>query len=447
MAHHIPSPRLTALLVALPLLVASCGDSDQPDPGTADPPPAEDVRVLKELKASVAERQSARDVAVAKLHRLQRQQKAQEASIAALTTEVSGKQEALALRMAADAANAAKATINKTTPKPRPETGGKVALPDKFVAVVTPRVVIIEGDRSSGTGFLCASEDQVWVYTAAHVLSGNRKISVRDSKGQVYREFEYMECAEGIDLVRLKPKDADFQGLELVSAEDAPKIGDVIVAIGNSLGAGSLSAEPGHVRSIAEDMWEVDAEIIPGNSGGPVLSLDNGKVVGIVTHLIIDRGEGQNVRSQEPKVTRFAARLDKKWEWRRMAVPRFVKEWDYVEKMNRDSSVAWAAIYLMHTGPSGRTNAEAAALAEEIIAEERNHIHVQRMDGWLKRWREAGRLQRSALIDEGNEIITRILEEIQLKDSDPKAEDFSWYHRESYMYEQEWRNELSPPRK
>ena len=320
-------------------------------------------------------------------------------------------------------------------------------LPAKFVADVTPRVVVIEGDQGNGTGFLCAADGQLWVYTAAHVLSGNRQITVRDSRGRVYREFEFLECAEGVDLVRLKPKDQDFQGLQLASPADSPKVGGMIVAVGNSLGTGSISGEAGRVRSIAKDLWEVDAEIIPGNSGGPVLSLDTGKVVGIVTHLIIDRGKGQEILAKDPAVKRFAARLDKTWEWRRMPVTRFVKEWEYVGKMSRDSSIAWAAIYLMHTGPVGSTDPKVRSIAESIIAGEREHLQVQRVDMWLKRYRGADRLQGKEMIDDGNRIISRILDEIKLTGTEPAPNDFSWHHRQSYLFELDWRKKLSPPAK
>ena len=331
-------------------------------------------------------------------------------------------------------------------------TNSKLSLPAGFFAEVTPRIVIIEGDKGNGTGFLCRSGDDVYVYTAAHVLSGNRTITVRDNTGKVYRDFEFLECAEGVDLVRLKPKDTELEGLDLVLPDQAPKVGDVIVAIGNSLGAGSLTGELGTIRSIQDTMWEVDAEIIPGNSGGPVISYKTGKVVGIVTHLTIARDKQASSLlgiDKKPEVKRFAARLDKDWKWRKIPVSRFVKEWEHIESMNRTSSIAWASIYLMHTGPSGnrdssnRTEPEQVKLAQAILAQDRNHMQVQRVDDWLKRYRAAGSVRQSELIKEGNAIIERNLDEIRIKENGPKAADFSWFHRQSYEAEVAFRNRLT----
>jgi len=225
--------------------------------------------------------------------------------------------------------------------------------------------------------------------------------------------------------------------------------------VGNSLGAGSLSGEPGRILSIEDDMWEVDAEIIPGNSGGPVLSLESGNVLGIVTHLMISKKHGKDKPGAQTEVKRFAARLDKQWEWRRMSIARFVKEWQHIEAMDRESSIAWASVYLMHTGPEAQarrdpryrvnvqTDPKLVGIAESILARDRKHFQVQRVDNWLKRYREASALRRNALIDEGNQIIKRNLEEIHLKGDGPKQEDFSWYHRQMFNTEVEWRKRLT----
>ncbi|MGL5017413.1 MAG: trypsin-like peptidase domain-containing protein [Luteolibacter sp.] len=366
----------------------------------------------------------------AKIEALKAKIESQKTTIAALTAKLEGKE-----------------------PPSAPQTGdpGKDELPNGFIAGVTPRIVIIEGDKGNGTGFLCRSGNEVWVYTAAHVLSGNRTITVRDNTGRIYRDFEFLECAEGVDLVRLKPKDAALEGLDLVLPTQAPKVGETIVAIGNSLGAGSLTGEPGNIMSVQDDMWEVDAEIIPGNSGGPVVSVKSGKVVGIVTHLTIARNRDSSAPAgadEKPEVKRFAARLDKDWEWRKMPVSRFVKEWEHIEAMDLASSITWASVYLMHTGPAAKRighmpDLERIRLAESILARDRNHMQVQRVDDWLKRYRAAGAVRQAELIKEGNKIIERNLDEIRVKEGALKPETFSWYHRQNYKAEIEFRDRLT----
>ena len=389
---------------------------------------------LQRSRENLAKRKAEVDLSKAALDAVDVMLVDQELRISSLNAEIAKKEEELGNRGL------------ELTASPRVEES-KDALPTTFLAGVTRRIVIIEGDKGSGTGFLCVCDGRTWIYTAAHVLSGQAKIAVRDYKGRIYRDFDSLECAEGVDLVRLKPKDLDLEGLEIVSPEEVPEIGELIVAVGNSLGAGSLSGEPGRVMSVQDDMWEVDAEIIPGNSGGPVLSIASGKVVGIVTHLTIARRRAKEQPNPTTDVKRFAARLDKKWEWREMPVSRFVNERAHIDKMDRDSSIAWASIFLMHTGPKAplgkQPDPKLVETAQSILARDRNHIQVQRVDEWLKRYRGAGSVQRNQLIDDGNKIIRRNLEEIKLKDDAPKSTDFSWYHRQLYDSELEWRQKLT----
>jgi serine protease Do len=435
MTHRHTSFILMALGFSLIPSVYGASDSEIPDYAARGDFSEEQQAGIQLKRDELVAINSNIDLARAKVAAIQAKIAGQKDLIATLTARIEGKNPELASLAGGGSG----------------DTDSKGRLPAGFIAEVTPRIVIIEGDKGNGTGFLCRSGDEVWVYTAAHVLSGNRTITVRDNTGRAYRDFEFLECAEGVDLVRLKPKDTGLEGLDLVLPDLAPKVGDVIVAIGNSLGAGSLTGEPGTIRSIQDDMWEVDAEIIPGNSGGPVISYKSGRVVGIVTHLTIALDKENSTPlgiDKKPEVKRFAARLDKDWKWRRIPVSRFVKEWEHIENMNRTSSIAWASIYMMHTGPSAnpgsssRTDPEQVRLAQAILARDRNHMQVQRVDDWLKRYRAAGSVRQGELIKEGNAIIARNLDEIRFKENGPKASDFSWFHRQSYEAEVAFRNRL-----
>ena len=430
------TPRLLTLSVAFaltPWLQA------QSSPENDSYTPQQKIQ-LTEKQGQIEEKETELEAARAKHDSLKHKTDSQEEYIAELKAAIERKEQELS------GAPQAKSSVDDIKAN---------GLPVSFLAEVTDKIVIIEGNKGNGTGFLCKSDGEVWVYTAAHVLSGNSTISVRDSKGVIYSDFDFMECADGVDLVRLKLSTPSLEGLDLVPAEEAPEIGDTIVAVGNSLGAGSLSGEPGKVMSIQDNMWEVDAEIIPGNSGGPVLDLDSGKVIGIVTHLTIPKRQQDSTPSTMTKVKRFAARLDKEWEWDRMPVSRFVKEWRHIERMDTDSSIAWASIYLMHTGPEEyaasdprmranvTTKPEVVRYAESLLSRHRQNFQVQRVHAWLKRYRAAGKLQKNELIDEGNAIIKRNLEEIRLKKGAPEAKDFSWYHRQKFEEELEWRESLT----
>lgn len=319
----------------------------------------------------------------------------------------------------------------------------------QLVSHATPHVVVIEGDQGAGTGFLCKEGGQVWVYTAAHVISGNNTVTVRDHHGRTYQEFEFMEVAENVDLVRLKLKNQDLPGFELASQAEAPEIGDMIVAIGNSLGAGALSGEAGRVTGLDDEMWEVSAGVIPGNSGGPVLANDSGKVIGIVTHLIISRRDGAQPSAEDTRITRFAARLDKPREWRRMQVSRFVNEWKYIDNMFEETCIAWASANTVvehinrHFDPDARRFPKVPAEVAEITSANSQHIHVQRAKSWIREMDRSTRTNRNQALDRADALIQQILADIRPKPSDPKAADFSWYHRQKFEQQHEWRTRLT----
>lgn len=411
----------------------------------AEPAGKNDTLRVEALQNEIAGIEAKRDEALEKLNVLREKVREQETEIVTKTTEVATLKSSIAKR-AAEMGD----TVGSGNGEAPGENLGKRNVPVGYLANITPYVVVIEGDKGTGTGFLCHADGQVWVYTAAHVMSGNSQIKVRDHKGNVYQEFEFLECAEDADIVRLKPKDQELKGLEIALPGKGPSVGEAVVAIGNSLGAGSLSGEPGKVISIEEDMWEVDTEIIPGNSGGPVLSLNESKVIGIVTHLII-RFRGESSLADKPETKRYAARLDKKREWRRMPVSRFVKEWSFIKKMHDESSIAWACARIMYAKsvpPSHREYGDSEAhellkIAEGIVESKPKHFHVQAMDAWLKALKGVSEIGRNQHIDKGNAIVKRLLGDIRLSDTQPNSNDFSWFHRQSYQDEREWRLRLT----
>ena len=56
-------------------------------------------------------------------------------------------------------------------------------------------VVMIEGDESQGTGCIIREGRKYYLYTAAHVLSGNTKLSVTNAEGRKFSKFGDLEAA------------------------------------------------------------------------------------------------------------------------------------------------------------------------------------------------------------------------------------------------------------
>ena len=145
----------------------------------------------------------------------------------------------------------------------------------------------------SGSGFII-SEDG-YILTNYHVIEyadkGGYEISVMLHDGTRY-EASIVGSEESNDIAVLK---IDATGLTPVTLgdSDAIMVGDEVHAVGNPLGELEFSMTNGHVSALdrvittesggdAINMFQIDAAVNPGNSGGPVYDAA-GEVIGVVT--------------------------------------------------------------------------------------------------------------------------------------------------------------------
>jgi serine protease Do len=145
-----------------------------------------------------------------------------------------------------------------------------------------------------GSGVLWFRRGHLLVVTNAHVVPGRRgdDTQIEDHSGRV---------VEGHVLARDRERD-----LALLSLTDAPgewvrpatlgsgrtvRTGEVVVALGHPFGIpGALSVGVVHAATSDSDRWLLaDIRLAPGNSGGPLATLD-GAVIGI--NAMIVRGLG-----------------------------------------------------------------------------------------------------------------------------------------------------------
>ncbi len=152
----------------------------------------------------------------------------------------------------------------------------------------------------SGTGFV-VSEDG-YILTNYHVIELAAQ-NDKDVNVILYDGTRYTASIVGYekynDVAVLK---IDASGLTPVSFgnSDSLSVGDLVYAVGNPLGELDFSMSTGHVsaldRAITSDnsgvainMFQIDAAVNSGNSGGPVYNAA-GEVVGIVTAKYADAG-------------------------------------------------------------------------------------------------------------------------------------------------------------
>lgn len=153
---------------------------------------------------------------------------------------------------------------------------------------------------SSGSGFIV--EEDGLIITNRHVVANdNADYSVVLTNGDTYSaEVLARDSVQDLAIIKIRPKDTapteKFPTLTLGSSSEV-KIGQTVIAIGNTLGEFRNTVSKGIVSGInrtltaggegigselIEGAIQTDAAISSGNSGGPLLNL-RGQVIGVNT--------------------------------------------------------------------------------------------------------------------------------------------------------------------
>lgn len=164
--------------------------------------------------------------------------------------------------------------------------------------------------KGAGTGFIVSSDGVI--VTNRHVVpEGTSQVSVVLSDGTELTDVEVLgrtNSNDSLDIAFLKIKDAKGHALtpaKLGNSSDM-EVGDMVVAIGNALGQFQNTVTTGIISGYGrdvqargsgtdaenlQDLFQTDAAINQGNSGGPLVNV-NGEVIGINTAVA---GNAQNI--------------------------------------------------------------------------------------------------------------------------------------------------------
>ncbi|AXG06058.1 PDZ domain-containing protein [Haloplanus rubicundus] len=156
-------------------------------------------------------------------------------------------------------------------------------------------VLLVRTDGGSGTGWVY---DDAHVVTNAHVVGEATAVDLRTRDGRWYTG-EVVGTDRNSDLAVIEAGDLPDAATPLTLAETPATIGQEVVAIGNPFdldGSVTTGIVSGTDRSIPAptgfsipDAIQTDAAVNPGNSGGPLMSLD-GRVLAV-----INSGGGDNI--------------------------------------------------------------------------------------------------------------------------------------------------------
>ncbi len=156
------------------------------------------------------------------------------------------------------------------------------------VAINTITYILNRPREGAGSGWIL-DEDGL-IVTNNHVVAGASSITVTLDDGTTFpAETVRTDALADLAVVKINAKNLPPASRGISSKL---RVGDWVVAIGNSLGMG-ISATKGIVSSLGvslpvssgqtlEDLIQTDAAINPGNSGGPLVNMA-GEVIGITS--------------------------------------------------------------------------------------------------------------------------------------------------------------------
>ena len=201
-----------------------------------------------------------------------------------------------------------------------PDQGSNVVISQKeadlaeLVEKTSPTVVSIVTSQVSGQGFfqqevegagtgIVISEDG-YILTNKHVISEARSVQVVMSDGTRHSDVTVVGSDPLNDIAFLKIKNVSDLKVATLGDSGAMRVGQDVIAIGNSLGQYQNTVTSGIVSGLGRpvtaasselnsrvesltDLLQTDAAINPGNSGGPLIN-SAGQVVGINTAIAAD---------------------------------------------------------------------------------------------------------------------------------------------------------------
>ncbi len=143
-----------------------------------------------------------------------------------------------------------------------------------------------------GSGFFTSPDG--YIVSNNHVVDGAKTVTVTTTDGDIYTA-KVVGTDPRSDLALLKV-DANKQFPYVKFAEQAPNVGDWILAVGNPFGlggtvtAGIVSARARDIgNNPYDDYLQIDAPINKGNSGGPAFDM-SGNVIGVNTAIFSPSG-------------------------------------------------------------------------------------------------------------------------------------------------------------
>lgn len=193
----------------------------------------------------------------------------------------------------------------------------------KLPAAQLDGIMLVEGDRSVGTGFVALIRDQPYVVTNQHVLAGNKRVSVSNRTGLRPAITGYIFARDrDLALLRIDADPATLPLLRIADSASAAAVGADLLIAGNSEGGGTILQSEGRIVGFGPERIEHDVATVSGNSGSPIFGQSNWEVLAVDTYARIrsasrtsDPASRSSAGSSLADFRHFGVRIDTAKDW------------------------------------------------------------------------------------------------------------------------------------
>ncbi len=191
---------------------------------------------------------------------------------------------------------------NEPTTTSNPETEVTVVQEEELldrtalVAEAQKIVYTLFTKNSQGSAFLY--DDQGHVVTNAHVVEGNLEATVKNVDGKEL-QGKVIGYSNEIDIALLSVPELKGEEPFPLEKEKESEIGEEVIALGTPLGLEN-TATFGYITGVNrtfnipphefKNVYQISAPVEPGNSGGPLLSIDRKKIIAVNAAKSVEAG-------------------------------------------------------------------------------------------------------------------------------------------------------------
>jgi hypothetical protein len=188
--------------------------------------------------------------------------------------------------------------------------------------------VVIRTEEGGGSGFIVEENGQKYVVTNQHVIFGaaKNKIEIKTTNGQRLEPISLQIVADK-DLARI----AVNSGPDPLTYSSDVVVDETVATVGNSLDAGVITFNKGFVKGVSSNEVEVDCEVVPGQSGGPLINR-NGDVIGATTYILFADSSKVAENTRYAKKRYFVVKVNENTNWQPVA------SWDEYSKIGEQIS-------------------------------------------------------------------------------------------------------------